>query len=391
MPQVITTPITTFAEDIDTLERGRITADALQSAITNDKANAQLVEAASGDIVFTSSLNIVNGGGGKLVGQGTSDAAMIQTYSNTLPRQATVLRYNGTKTDPFIYYDRADYKICDMNILGKTPAELLAQSGTNTAIGLKMVRASGSYSGIGSGKLRMYDVLMAGFDIALEIGQDVEDLNCDESSFYNFASYYNTEMMRVNTKQGMGYNFYNLRVGVTDTVFHYRAGGDLHVWGSFVGHPCSYLKFSNPPTGFGHNIAMYHINGIKVDNQARNTKIVDMAAGSYYANILIEGAHFSTTGPVWTNEAFLLADHTHLTVTKARNLMDGMFKWNCSSTATTVTLEDCEVWTSVTDVMDLFDLTNSHGTIKVVVEPLKQYNTYTRLAGLNDIVLTGLA
>ena len=377
--------------NIDAIRYGTSTAAGVQAAITNDKENAVIPPIAAGETVFTDTVNVINGGGGMLIGYGSSDVACIQAYGNTLPRLASVARYNGNKSNPFFRMERADWKVCDIDILGKTQAELIGLSGVNTDIGIKVVRAQAPWDGIGTGKMKFYDVLMAGFNIAIEVGQNVDDENCDESSFYNFVSLYNTEMMRFRTKQAMGFKFYNLRVGITPTVFHYQAGGDLNVFGSFVGHQTSYLKFSNPPLGFGQNVAYYLVKGIKVDNQARNSKIVDMAAGSYYANIQIEAPHFSTTGPVWENEAFLLADHTHLTVSKARNLMANMFRWNCSSTATTITLEDCEVWTSVTDVMDLFDLTNSHGTVRVTVPNLKQYNTYNRLAGLNDVVLTGLA
>lgn len=388
------TDVSTLDGLVDTLRLGQTSFSALQDAITNDKTNAQPVEVKGGDLNCTSTLQIINGSGGKLVGQGGTD---IAEQSSDLLKANSTLIYTGTKSTgtPHIKYERADYKISDINLYGKSATDIRNDTGTNTDICLQMTRASGSYVGVGTGKLRMYDVTMAGYNVGIEIAQSLGDGNCDENSFYNLFAYKVDTLVKVNNGQGLSNAFYNLRGSVVDTYFDYYAGGKLHVFGAFVAHPSTFLKMRNDYVGFGHNNAVYTIRDLDYDSQALGSMVVDQEPGRpYYADILVDRVHFCMNGSdVWTNAAFNLGDTTILKVTHGVNVQADMFTWNTALNASVIIVDSCKTWTNVSTAADLFDLSNSTGNCRCIVRNCHRYNTYNLLDSgvLYDQVLTGTA
>ena len=132
--------------------------------------------------------------------------------------------------------------------------------------------------------------------------------------------------------------------------------------------PMTVLNF-NPDThvGFGPNASGFYIDGLKVDNQARHAKIVDMAEYCpYYADIYCDRIHFPHE--TWDNPAFTISGKTTCQVTRTKNLHANMFAWNNSGSQGTpkFVIENCRFYSAV-DALDLFDLSVSSGDCHVKV------------------------
>jgi hypothetical protein len=81
--------------------------------------------------------------------------------------------------------------------------------------------------------------------------------------------------------------------------------------------------------GYGPNGSGFHIDGLKIDNAAANTVIVNMAEHNpYYTDIWCDRIHFPNEA--WTDPAFVISGKTTCQVTRAKNLRADMFAWNNS-------------------------------------------------------------
>lgn len=376
----------------------------LQAALTADITTKRGVRLRGGRILVDQTINIVDGDGGRISGENASLTSSIQDIENTLVRLASVWQYDGDKDadQAAIEYDRASCLFERFALLGQDPADVaLGTEATRTPVGFRCTRpgVGDPYEGIGSGKATFRDFLIGGFDVGFDFGEALADLNCDESQFDNIVAIAMRTMHRINNLQGMGYKYKNLTVvGLIDNVFEILAGGKLHVKNAFFGNPTTVLNFKKDLTdSFSHNNATYTLEGLDFDAQALGTtRVVRMDAGQYYASIVCRDSTFGTnvSEPSLTYPLFHIGDQTHLTIENAHNLFPGSIAWTCSKTGphagtSTITIKNSQAWTSLTDVEQLFRLSEATGSVKIVADGLKRYHTYDRLASIDDEVRTG--
>lgn len=351
--------ITSIGSDVDSL-LGVSTQTDLQNALTNDKTIGKGTVLAGGELTLTSTLNIVDGAGGMIVGQGSTEPI---TYSGGLQKVASRIIVGGTRDYTAINYNRQEFALENLCIAGATRAQIDAIAAKAPTC-IKMDRATGAYSGIGSGKLHVRNVHVSYFDIAFDIG-DVGDSNCDESFYQNLSLHKIGTGFRVNNLQGLGHLFSNLRCHDVTKVFDFKGGGDFKIYGALMVFPGTWMNFS--PTDdltIGPNTAMYVTKGLKVDSQANGSKMVDMTAGRYYdADVKFEDLHFPAG---WTGtNTFSIAGRTTLTIYGAKNLTANMFKWTAGLYKTNIRLRDCQIYGSGVTLADLFNVEESQGNCPV--------------------------
>lgn len=371
----IESDVSTISGDLDDTRFG--VGDGLQAALTSDKENDVAINLAEGTYNDSTTLNIINGTGGGFVGRGKSD---IVTDANTLSRSHSTRMYTGSKTagTAHILQERSQFHVSRCNFFGKSPTDIQAVTGTNTPIGWKWVRASGDYAGIGTGNTTFFDTVFAGYDVAMDRGSTLLASNCDRNSYYNVTLYRNGTGFRSHNVQGLSDKWYNLEVGHTDTVFDYLAGGKLEVYGALINHPCTFLQLRNDTQdGFGTNASRWTFNGIDLDSQAVNTKLLDCEAGAYYyAHIVFDGIHFSrNSSDVWTNYCWNIGDNMHVTINNAHNLMAGMIKFTTTLGKSSVTINGgTTLEGSVASATDLIDGAST-GSLRLNVNNLMKNNS----------------
>ena len=383
---------------LELAEEGLSTAAAIQAALTADITTKKAVKMAGGHIVATSTLNIVDGDGGRLYGENASLTSSIRDIASILVRLATVYQYDGLKDadQAAIFYDRASVLFERFAFLGKDPDDILNDTGTNTPRGFVCERpgVGDTYEGIGSGKATFRDFLIGGFDIGFDWGDALLDLNCDESQFDNIMAIGLGTMMRVNNLQGMGYKFKNLTiVSLVDKVFQMLAGGKLHAKNVFIGNPTILLEMKKTLTdSFSHNNCTYTFENVDIDAQGYQTQLLKCDTGNYFGDFYFNRGTFGTNDvtPVLTNPHWHISNQCHLTIENWHNLMPRSIAWTTTTNTSTITIKNCQAWTSLTDIENIFRLDESTGSVKVYIEGPKQYHSYSKLAHIDNEVRTGL-
>jgi hypothetical protein len=353
---------------------------------------------AGGHIVATSTLNIVDGDGGRLYGENASLTSSIRDIASILVRLATVYQYDGLKDadQAAIFYDRASVLFERFALLGKDPDDILNDTGTNTPRGFVCERpgVGDTYEGIGSGKATFRDFLIGGFDVGFDWGDALADLNCDESQFDNIMAIGLGTMMRVNNLQGMGYKFKNLTiVSLVDKVFQMLAGGKLHAKNVFIGNPTILLEMKKTLTdSFSHNNCTYTFENVDIDAQGYQTQLLKCDTGNYFGEFHFNRGTFGTNDvtPVLTNPHWHISNQCHLTIENWHNLMPRSIAWTTTTNTSTITIKNCQAWTSLSDIENIFRLDESTGSVKVYIEGPKQYHSYSKLAHIDNEVRTGL-
>lgn len=383
---------------LETAEEGLSTAAAIQAALTADITTKKAVKMAGGHIVATSTLNIVDGDGGRLYGENASLTSSIRDIASILVRLATVYQYDGLKDadQAAIFYDRASVLFERFALLGKDPDDILNNTGTNTPRGFVCERpgVGDTYEGIGSGKATFENFLIGGFDVGFDWGDALADLNCDESQFDNIMAIGLGTMMRVNNLQGMGYKFKNLTiVSLVDKVFQMLAGGKLHAKNVFIGNPTILLEMKKTLTdSFSHNNCTYTFEDVDIDAQGYQTQLLKCDTGNYFGEFHFNRGTFGTNDvtPVLTNPHWHISNQSHLTIENWHNLMPRSIAWTTTTNTSTITIKNCQAWTSLTDIENIFRLDESTGSVKVYIEGPKQYHSYSKLAHIDNEVRTGL-
>lgn len=346
------------------------TGAAIQAALDSDRENGRPLVLAGQEITYTTSLDVDGGSGGKLFGMGWSDTV---EESSDNARLASTLIYNGTKAsnEYAIRHKRSEFGYWNMNIQGKSTADVIAGTGTRTPRGIYIVRDAA----VGTGKIDMRCVRGSGFDVFIDSGDSLAAANCDESSYYDVYSYKNGTFYRSNNIQGLSQKFYNLRISHTDTVFDYIAGGKMAVTDCLItGAPTTLLQLRNDEsTGFGPNGSRWVFRGVDLDSNSRNSKLLEIETGiSYYAHVVYEGVHFARNGTdVWDNYAWHIGDSMHVTINDAHNLMAGMIKYTTTEAKSSVTINcGTSLAGEIATVEDLFDPASTGPSPMVIINNL---------------------
>lgn len=373
--------VATNTSNLLVAQEGQASSSALQSATTSDKENEIDVELHEGYTDSTSTLNIIDGTGGGWRGKGNpgiNDAALTSCRNNS------ILRFTGTKTSgvPHILYERSDFYFEHCAFYGKSSADILADTGTNTDIGIKITRAEAPYDGVGTGKLHFNNVTFAGYNTAIHRATAIGDANCDENSYYNVLIARCGSGFKSMNAQGLSDVWYNLRVGNTDVMFDYYAGGKLDVIRATIFQPCSFLKLRNSfPAGYGPNGSRWVFRGTDLDSQARNTRLLDCEAGmSIYGHVIFDGVHLSRNGTdVWDNECWNVGDNVVVTIRDCFGLMPEMIKVNSTVGKTTVILEDSIALKNYITVAEDLIHPDSTGTFRFIVRNLFEVDSFTQI------------
>lgn len=346
------------------------TGAAIQAALDSDRENGRPLVLAGQEITYTTSLDVDGGSGGKLFGMGWSDTV---EESSDNARLASTLIYNGTKAsnEYAIRHKRSEFGYWNMNIQGKSTADVIAGTGTRTPRGIYIVRDAA----VGTGKIDMRCVRGSGFDVFIDSGDSLAAANCDESSYYDVYSYKNGTFYRSNNIQGLSQKFYNLRISHTDTVFDYIAGGKMAVTDCLItGAPTTLLQLRNDEsTGFGPNGSRWVFRGVDLDSNSRNSKLLEIETGiPYYAHVVYEGVHFARNGTdVWDNYAWHIGDQMHVTINDAHNLMAGMIKYTTTEAKSSVTINcGTSLAGEIATVEDLFDPASTGPSPMVIINNL---------------------
>lgn len=338
----------------------------LQAALTGDATRVRPTQIA-GTITLTDTLNIINGNGGGIVGVGQTESL---GPGNLLQKQFSRLVWAGARTGvtPIIEIDRADPVLRDLSIDGATRAQMDASSPAKAKVGIQLSRATGSYAGVGSGKIHANNVGIAYCETCLRVGEAAADVNCDESTFIDmFCDRFDTGVEFVNG-QALGWHFINARFRNTDSAsdacFRYLGGSNLKVWGSLITNQCTYLKFEDDtPSQFGAQ-GNYMIDGLKVDAAADNSKMLDMDEGQlYYGRVTFRGLQLPNEAATWTMPLFNVVGDTILILDECLNLPPGCIEWDeVAGGRPAVIVQNCtfrhDSGTAMT-VADLFATTNS--------------------------------
>jgi len=362
---LIASPLTSLAE--------------IQAAIDNDKENARHLFLKCGEIVATETLDIDGGSGGALWGFGAPD--FIEQDSEYM-RANSVYVYDGTKgsNEAAINYKRDGFGFYNWTLQGMQTGELIADTGLRTPRGVYINRDAV----MGTGKLDAHGWRLGGFDTAIECGASLSDGNCDESNYQYCVSYKNGRFFRSNNEFGLSHKFYNLRVGHTDTIFDYLAGGKLTVTDLLVGgSPSTVLQLRNDnPSGFGPNGSRWEFRGIDFDSTARNSKLLDIEPGiAYYAHVLFNGGHFCRNGTdVWDNYAIHLGDTMHVTINDYHNWMAGMIKYTTTVAQSSITINNgTSLAGQIASVEDLIDPASTGPSPMIIINNLMPNSGQTPL------------
>jgi hypothetical protein len=404
----VQTDLNTAESDISTLQTDLGTAETnidairygvtstLQTATTNDKENEVSIELATGTYLDTTTVNVINGLGGGWRGKGAIDCTAESSASHT--RNHTIRQFDGTKTGttPHILYERGGFYMEHLTLLGKTPTQILNDTGTNTPIGIQVRRATGAYAGIGTGKLYFNNVFMGGYDIGINRADGLDgaaNANCDENSYYNMLFARCGVGFQSNNAQGLSDKFYNLRVGNTPVMFNYLAGGKLHVTDTTMFQANTLLKLNNDtPGGYGPNGSRWTFRGVDLDSGARNAKLLDCEAGmGIYGHIIFDGVHLCRNGTeVWDNECWHMGEIGLLTIKDAFGLQAGMIKVTApiAGSKTTIIVENSVALNGyITTAPDLIH-EDSSGSFRLIVRNLLEVDSTSLLVDSYNQVLT---
>ena len=379
------------------------TEDEIQLALNNAKVTGKDIELAGTDIFVTETLTTPFATGNGIRGKGAMDAInpnnnlrglgsslvwqgdrSTETADTTVWDGAVVNEEVPRPLGTLLHYRGREMSLEQFAFHGARHAEISPSPIAKCPVGL-LINTSGA--GLGTGKLHVRKVVFDYFDTAIQVATLLGEGNCDTSAWYDVTfNRCNTGMKTINA-QGLSHTFYNLRVGLTDVVFDYLAGGDLTCFRTFIGNTTTLLKFNNDtPAGFGLNGIKYHFYGMKIDSQVHTSKLVYMEAGTYYADIVFDGLHVGYGG-VTTDYMFNIANHTTLQVRNAKNIREGMFRWNTTTAKSLIVVETSRLYGNVTDPAMLFDVANSTGACRCIVRNCILDGTNTILN--YDAVLTG--
>lgn len=370
-----TTPLTTGAE--------------IQAALDDDKENGRRLELDGGEITYTTTIDRTRSGGG-LFGKGRPEPLLA---ASDLGGLGSTLIYNGTKagSEAAIRTEGTDLILRDLVIQGKSTADVRDSTGTNTPRGLHIDRGAS----LGAGKVESYNVRWSGFDTAIVCGEDMADLNCDESRWISQFSHKNGTFFQARNAQCLGHRFWGLRVGNTDTVFDYKGGGKLSVKDCDILSPTTLLHLDGTDAdGFGQNFSKWTFENIDLDSGARNTRLLTCTEGDnfYGSNIIFRGVHLSTNEVgAWDNELINVGENMIVQVEDCTNLCEDAIRWNTTGSTSIIHIRHSRVWTDVSAVLDLFDVANSVGDLRCIVENCYQHNTSTLFNSgtFYNTVLTG--
>jgi hypothetical protein len=351
------------------------TESALQAAIDNDVALNQVTTLPIGEIELTAALTVDDGTGGSVLGQGVSDPIVGEGYEKLYNH--TTIRYVGTKGagQSAIEIQRSDWNLNNVNLFGQTATDLYNDTGTRTPRGIYITRGATA----GTGKYELHRVALAGFGCAIDCGGSLGEGNCDESGYDHIFSFRNDIFFRSNNEQGLSHKFYNLRATDTTTVFDYYAGGKMAVTDLFIGGPapCTILQLRNDePTGFGANGSVWRFRGIDLDAAAVNTRLLNVEPGiGYYSYVHFDGVHLPPD--TWTNSGIHVGDNMTVVVDNIVNLPPNFVTWDTITNTSCVIFNNPKAYTSLTTPADIFDLSNSIGNLRCIVNTGFQYDTYT--------------
>ena len=223
-------------------------------------------------------------------------------------------------------------------------------------------------SSLGTGGMYCQRVWFSYADIGVKAGFNVLDHNCDEMTFDKCAFHKLGIAFQSINNQSLDWVFRECSVGSTPVFIDVKGGGHFRITDCFIGSPTTVLRFDpSSSQGYGPNGSGFYIDGLKIDNQAANTTIVNMVEhNSYYTDIWCDRIHFPAAA--WTDPAFVISGKTTCQVTRAKNLLGDMFAWNNSGAQGTpkFVVENCRLL-GVTNALDLFDKTVSSGDCYVKV------------------------
>lgn len=351
---------------------------AIQSALDNDRENGRRLELACGEITVTDTLDIDGGTGGGLHGQGAREAVAAD---NANARGGSVVIYNGTKAanEALFSQTRTNFIYRDSAYQGKSTADLLADTGTRTPIGLHVTRGP-SY---GSGKTRLYNTRWSGFGRAIVMGDAMADLNCDETRCYDAVSFRNGTFFQARNAQSLGHYFYGLTALETDTIFEFLGGGKLLVSGCDLLTEATFLHLdATDEDGWGQNFSKWTFRDINLDAQAINSRLLTCVPGLDYfgSKVRFDGVHLSMNDPGgWSNELINVGDNMRVRLNDVSHLCAGAIRWNTTTSKSSIHIRGCDVWSNVEEVVDLLDPSESTGSLRVIVENCYLDGTYNLL------------
>ena len=224
--------------------------------------------------------------------------------------------------------------------------------------------------GIGTGEFHARKLALNYFEVGIQFATNLWEHSCDATTWYDVFFHRCDTAVKTRNIQGMGQVFFRPRFWQTPIGFDFEAGGDLTCYGAYSASNFTFLKFRNDDyRGFGGNNSKYHIYGMKLDANARESLLVDMEAGDayidYQADILFDGLHIGLGATTAT--MFNISDATALHVRNSKNLRNSMFKWNTSGSKSLIVVENCRLNSNVASAVDLFDAANSTGTCMCIV------------------------
>jgi hypothetical protein len=276
-------------------------------------------------------------------GARTSGTTML-----TMPGQRTVLR--------------------NFNLHGATRAQIDTAAVTKVPI---LVQITNPSSSLGTGGFIFQGICFSYADVGVNSGLVAGGSNCDELTFDKCFFDRLGVGVRVNNHQGMDHVYRECHFRSTPILIDVNAGGHFRVEDCLIANGASTLfNFGSSGSGTGPNNASYRVDGLKIDTQALNSRIINMSAlvnVPYYADVYCARVHFPVDN-AWQNPAFTISGKTACHVVRCKNLMADMFTWNSTTGQGTpyYHIDGCRLY-GINTAADLFDAGSSTGSCRVRV------------------------
>jgi hypothetical protein len=167
-----------------------------------------------------------------------------------------------------------------------------------------MRRATGGYSGVGSGKIRAHNNYWCWFRRAIDLAETSAEFNCDESTWNDQVFDRCDVAVTCRSEQVLSHFFNNPVFTQVDTAFDIFAGGKIHVQGAFASHSGVLFNYQNDtPSAFGSNGSMIRCDHLQLDSAVdHDYQLLMMEANAnlgYQVDAVFRDIAFPSDGEAW--------------------------------------------------------------------------------------------
>jgi hypothetical protein len=332
--------IDAIEDDLDAIDLPCTSVTEVQTSLTNDTNGKPTI--IKGFHAATGTINVINGHGGALRGYTRGAATppgndIVVRNRDGLYCHNTLFPRGAEDEDPLLYYDRAYVKIEDLALHGAT-WDQIAVAIAKAPVGLKMRRATGGYSGVGSGKIRAINNYWCWFRRAIDLGEDPTEFNCDESTWTDQVFDRCDVAVTCRGEQVLSHFFNNPVFAQIGIGFQMYGGGKIHVDGGFAAHPGVLFRYENDtPANFGPNTSMIRVDHLQLDAGVnRNYQFLTMESNAnlgYHLDAVFRDIALPSDGFAW-EVGIDTSGKAHVTLENITYLPTNFLTWHHGLVAT---------------------------------------------------------